>query len=170
MLLGGMVICGLKPGPLLFQTNPDFVWAIMAALFLTNFILLIMNLPLVPIFAYALRIPYSLLYPFIIVICVIGSYNIFSDAASVGIMFLFGIIGYFMKKCEIPGAPLIIALVLGKMLENSLYQALNLSYGDITTFVRRPISATLLGIAVISTILVAFKAIRTKREMLDGNE
>jgi putative tricarboxylic transport membrane protein len=170
MLLGGMILCGLKPGPLLFQTNPDFVWAIIASLFLTNFILLIMNLPLVPLFAYTLRLPYSLLYPIIFIVCVIGAYSMNSSISDVGVMFLFGIFGYFMKKYDIPGAPMVIAMVLGKMWEKSLYQALNLAYGDITTFVTRPISATLLAIAVIMTILVTFKTVRMKRAMLDEEE
>ncbi len=170
MLLGGMIICGLKPGPLLFQSNPDFVWAIIAALFFTNFILLIMNLPMVPLFAYTLRLPYSLLYPVIFIVCIIGAYSMNSSIFDVGAMFLFGIFGYFMKKYEIPGAPMIIAMVLGKMWENSLYQALNLSYGDITTFVTRPISATLMAIAAVMTILVTFKTIRMKRAMLDEEE
>jgi len=167
MLLGGMIICGLRPGPLLLQTSPDFVWAIIAALFLTNFILLIMNLPMVPLFAYTLRLPYSLLYPIILIICVIGAYSMNSSIFDVGVMFLFGIFGYCMKKYEIPGAPMVIALVLGKMWETSLYQALNLAYGDITTFVTRPISAVLLGMAAVMTVLVTFKTIRMKRAMIE---
>ena len=170
MLLAGMIICGLQPGPMLFQANPDFVWAIIASLFFTNFILLIMNLPLVPLFAYTLRLPYSLLYPVIFIVCVIGAYSISSNIFDVAVMFLFGIFGYFMKKYDIPGAPLVIALVLGRMWESSLYQALNLSYGDITTFVTRPISAVLMAAAAVMTILVTLNIVRTKRAMLDQEE
>jgi putative tricarboxylic transport membrane protein len=166
MLLGGMIMCGLKPGPLLFQNNPDFVWAIIAALFFTNFILLIMNLPMVPLFAYALRLPYSLLYPIIFIICVIGAYSLNSSILDVAVMFLFGVFGYAMKKYDIPGAPLVIAMVLGGMWEKSLYQALNLSFGDMRTFVTRPISATLMAIALAMTVLVTLKIVRTKRRML----
>ncbi len=170
MLLGGMILCGLKPGPLLFHTNPDFVWAIIASLFVGNFICLIMNLPMVPLFAYSLRIPYSLLYPAIFIICVIGAYSVHTNVFDVGAMFVFGFFGYFMKKYDIPGAPMIIALVLGRQMEYSLYQALNLSHGDITTFVTRPISAVLLGITAVMTVLVTFKTIRMKRAMLEEEE
>lgn len=170
MLLAGMIICGLQPGPLLFQANPDFVWSIIAALFFTNFILLIMNLPMVPLFAYTLRLPYSLLYPIILIVCVIGAYSIHSSVFDVAVMFLFGIFGYGMKKYDIPGAPLVIALVLGRMWEGSLYQALNLSYGDVTTFVTRPISAVLMGVAAVMTILVTLNVVKTKRKMLDSED
>jgi putative tricarboxylic transport membrane protein len=170
MLLGGMILCGLRPGPLLFQTNPEFVWTIIANLFIANFILLIMNLPMVPLFAMTLRIPYSLLYPAIFIVCVIGAYSMNSDPTDVGLMFLFGGIGYFLRKCDIPGAPMIIALVLGKMFENALYQALNLSRGDLSTFVTRPISATLLAIAAALTVIFMFKSIRQKRKLLEEEQ
>jgi putative tricarboxylic transport membrane protein len=157
------MLYGLKPGPMLFKTNPDFVWALIASLFIGNVILLIMNLPMVPLFAYTLRLPYSLLYPAIILICVTGVYSLNSSVFHVWAMLIFGVAGYFMKKYDIPGAPMIIGLVLGPILEQSLYRALALAHGDITVFVTRPISAVLLGIAVLMTVAVSFKTIKIMR-------
>jgi TctA family transporter len=131
-----------------------------------NVILLIMNLPMVPLFALSLRISYSLLYPIIIVICMIGVYSLNSSIFDIWMMWVFGIIGYFMKKYDISGAPLIIGLVLGPILEQSLYRALSLAHGSMWVFVTRPISATLLGIAVVMSIFVSFKAVKTARKQL----
>ena len=132
--------------------SPDFVWALIASMFVGNVILLIMNLPMVPLFALSLRISYSILYPIIIVICMIGVYSLNSSVFDVWMMFVFGIAGYFMKKYDISGAPMIIGLVLGPILEQSLYRALSLGHGQMSVFVTRPISAVLLGIALAMTI------------------
>jgi len=163
VMLGALMLYGLKPGPMLFKTNPDFVWALIASLFIGNVILLIMNLPMVPLFACTLRLPYGLLYPVIILICVTGVYSLNSSVFHVWAMLIFGVAGYFMKKYDIPGAPMIIGLVLGPILEQSLYRALALAHGDITVFVTRPISAVLLGIAVLMTVAVSFKTIKIMR-------
>ena len=152
MLLGGMIICGLRPGPLLLQTSPDFVWAIIAALFLTNFILLISESPhgafvrlyLATSLRTSLSDHFDRLHHWRL-------FNEFEHLRCWGHV-PFRNIRVFHEKYEIPGAPMVIALVLGKMWETSLYQALNLSYGDITTFVTRPISAVLLGMAVVMTV------------------
>jgi len=170
VMLGALMMYGLKPGPMLFATSPDFVWALIASMFIGNVILVIMNLPMVPIFASALRIPYSYMYPAIMLICIIGAFSLNMSVIDVGIMLLFGVFGYFMKKFDIPGAPMVIALVLGPMLEYSLYQALALSYGDVTTFITRPISGTLLGITAIMTVAVCFKMVRMKRAMIEEDD
>ena len=133
-------------------------------------VILIMNLPMVPLFALSLRISYSILYPIIIVICMIGVYSLGSSMFDVWLMIFFGIAGYFMKKYDISGAPLVIGLVLGPILEQSLYRALSLAHGDMTTFVRRPVSATLLGIAVVMSIFVSFKSIKRVRKQLTEEE
>ncbi len=166
VMLGALMLYGLKPGPMLFTTSPDFVWALIASMFVGNVILLIMNLPMVPLFALSLRISYSLLYPIIIVICMIGVYSLNSSIFDIWMMWVFGIIGYFMKKYDISGAPLIIGLVLGPILEQSLYRALSLAHGSMLVFVTRPISATLLGIAVVMSIFVSLKTIKTARKQL----
>lgn len=167
ILLGALMMYGLKPGPMLFTTNPDFVWALIASMFIGNVLLIIMNLPMVPLFAASLRIPYHYMYPAIVLICVIGAYSLNTNVFDVWIMLIFGIFGYLIKKFDIPGAPMVIALVLGPILEYSLYQALSLAYGDITTFITRPISATLLGITALMTVAVFFKIVRMKRKMIE---
>lgn len=170
VMLGALMIYGLRPGPMLFVTSPDFVWALIASMFVGNVILLIMNLPLVPLFAASLRIPYRFLYPSILLICVIGAFSLNNSVYDVWMMLIFGVLGYFMKKYDISGAPMVIAIVLGPMLENALYQALSLSHGDMTIFLTRPISATLLGIAALMAIAVSFKTVKMKRAMIDEED
>ncbi|TSA48432.1 MAG: tripartite tricarboxylate transporter permease [Deltaproteobacteria bacterium] len=170
VMLGALMLYGLKPGPMLFHTSPDFVWALIASMFVGNVILLIMNLPMVPLFALSLRISYSILYPIIILICVIGVYSLNSNAFDVWVMLLFGVAGYFMKKYDISGAPLIIGLVLGPIMEKNLYRALALGQGKISVFVTRPISAVLLGIALVMTIVVCFKTVKMMRTQIGEDE
>jgi len=170
VMLGALMMYGLKPGPMLFHTSPDFVWALIASMFVGNVILLIMNLPMVPLFALSLRVSYSILYPIIVLICVIGVYSLNTNIFDVWVMLLFGVIGYFMKKYDISGAPLIIGLVLGPIMEHSLYRALALGQGKISVFVTRPISAVLLGIALVMTITVCFKTIKTMRTQIGEEE
>jgi len=165
VMLGALMLYGLRPGPMLFTTSPDFVWALIASMFIGNIILLIMNLPMVPLFAMSLRLPYRYLYPAILLICIVGAFSLNGSVYDVWVMWIFGIVGYFMKKYDIPGGPLVIALVLGPMLEYNLYRALALSLGSVWTFFTRPISATLLAMAGIMIIAVSFKAIRSKRSM-----
>ncbi len=170
ILLGALLMYGLKPGPLLFTTSPDFVWALIASMFIGNGILLIMNLPLVPLFAAVLRIPYHYQYPLILVVCIIGAYSMNLSVFDVFTMLFFGVLGYIMKKFDIPGGPMVIALILGPMLEYSLYQALAVAQGDITTFVARPISGTLLGITAVMTIAVCYKIVKMKRTVIEDED
>jgi len=170
VMLGALMLYGLRPGPMLFTTNPDFVWAIIASMFVGNIILIIMNLPMVPLFAMSLKVPYRFLYPAILLICVIGAYSLNNNVYDVWVMLIFGVFGYFMKKFDIPGAPLVIALVLGPMLEYNLYRAVGLARGDVTTFFTRPISATLLAIAALMTVGVMFKTVRMKRAMIEEED
>jgi TctA family transporter len=164
------MLYGLKPGPMLFTTNPDFVWALIASMFVGNIILVIMNLPLIPLFALSLRVPYRYLYPAILLICIIGAYSISSNVYGVWVMLIFGVIGYFMKKYDISAGPLVIALVLGPMLEYNLYRALALSRGDVTTFFTRPISGTLLAIAAVMSVVVMFKTVRMRRSVVEEQD
>ncbi|MEK6654960.1 MAG: tripartite tricarboxylate transporter permease, partial [Thermodesulfobacteriota bacterium] len=159
VMLGALILYGLKPGPMLFVENADFVWAVMASMFIGNVILIIMNLPMVPLFASLLRISYALIYPAILIICVIGAYAISTGLFDVGMMLIFGIAGYFMKRADIPPAPMLLALLLGPMMERALYQALNLSPGSRMPFITRPISGALLAISLIMSIAVGTKAV-----------
>ena len=164
------MLYGLRPGPMLFTTSPDFVWALIASMFIGNIILLIMNLPMVPLFALSLRLPYRYLYPAILLICMVGAFSLNGNVYDVWVMWIFGIVGYFMKKYDIPGGPMVIALVLGPMLEYNLYRALALSLGSVATFFTRPISATLLAMAGAMIIAVFFKAVRSKRSVLEEED
>jgi putative tricarboxylic transport membrane protein len=170
IMLGALMLYGLKPGPMLFHTNPDFIWALFASMFVGNVILLIMNLPLVPLFALSLRISYSILYPIIILICMIGTYSLKSNVFDVWMMLMFGVAGYFMKKYDIAGAPMIIGLVLGPIMEQNLYRALALGQGKLSVFVTRPISAVLLGIALLLAIVVSFKTAKRMRTQIDDDK
>lgn len=170
VMLGALMLYGLKPGPMLFTTNPDFVWALIASMFLGNVILVIMNLPLIPFFALGLRVPYHYLYPAILLICLIGAYSLQTNVYGIWVMLIFGVIGYFMKKYDVPAGPLVIALVLGPMLEYNLYRALALSRGDVTTFFTRPISGTLLAIAAAMSIVIAYRTIRRKGRLVEEED
>ena len=161
VMLGAMMMWGLRPGPLLFQQHPDFVWGIIASMYIGNVILLILNLPLIPLFASMLRIPYSIIYPFILLVCVTGAYSLDNSIFQVFLMFLFGIIGYFVKKFDFPAAPIVLALILGPLVERALYQSLTLSHGSLSVFVTRPFSAAFL---VMVGIVLSAPIIRWKKQ------
>lgn len=150
VLLGAFVLLGLRPGPMLMSSQPDLVWSLIASMFVGNLILLIFNFPLAPLFASLLRIPYAYLAPAILVLCMVGSYVTTQSMFTVGITLMFGVIGYLMIKTGLPRAPLILALVLGPIMESSLRQALTISRGSLWIFIERPISAVLVVLVVVS--------------------
>jgi putative tricarboxylic transport membrane protein len=170
VLLGGLILYGLKPGPMLFVENADFVWAVMASMFIGNIILIIMNLPLVPVFASLLRIPYGLIDPAILIVCIVGAYAVATGLFEVGLMLVFAIGGYFMKKADVPAAPMLMALLMGPMMERSLYQALNLSHGSMLVFIQRPISATLLSVIVLMSLYVGIRSFKGKKAAIEEAE
>jgi len=149
VMMGVMMMFGLRPGPLLFIQHPDFVWGIIASMYIGNVILLIMNLPLIPLFASILRVPYSILYPFILLICFTGVYSLENSMFHVFMMFIFGIIGYVIKKTDFPPAPIVLALILGPMVERALYQSLTISHGNLGILFTRPFSAAFLVLVFI---------------------
>ena len=132
VLLGGLLIWGLQPGPLLFVEQKDFVWGLIASMYLGNVVGLIVVLSTVPLFASILRIPFSIIAPVIIVICAIGAYTVSSAILDVWFMLAFGVIGYVFKKLDYPLAPLVLALVLGDKAENAFRQSMLVSQGDVT--------------------------------------
>ena len=140
IFLGALMIHGLQPGPLLMTRAPDLFWGTIVSMYIGNGMLLVLNLPLIPLWVMVLRVPYYLLYPLIILFCLIGSYSIGNNAGDVLVMLIFGIVGYLMRKFRYDGAPMVLALVLGGELETSLRQSLMLSRGDFSIFVSRPIS------------------------------
>jgi putative tricarboxylic transport membrane protein len=141
ILLGALMIHGLQPGPLLIKQAPDVFWGIITSMYIGNAMLLVLNLPLIPMWARLLRVPYAVLFPFILLFCLIGSYSVGNNVGDGIVMWVFGIVGYLMKKFEYEGAPLILAMVIGPMMEESLRQSLILSAGSFGVFVTRPISA-----------------------------
>ena len=156
VLIGALMIHGLKPGPMLFDTNPDFVWALIASMYVGNVILLVLNLPLVGLWAQLIRVPYPYLAPGIMVLCLIGAYGIRNSFFDVGVAFAMGILGYVMRKLEYPAAPVVLALILSPMMEDALRQSLTISKGALAIFVTRPISLTLLVLAAVSVLLALY--------------
>ena len=148
VMLGGLIIWGLQPGPMLFVDNPDFVWGLIASMYTGNVIGVLIVLAFVPFFAAILRIPFAILTPLIIVICAIGSYAVHNSMIDIWYMLIFGVIGYVFKKLDYPLAPLVLALVLGDMAENALRQSLIMSQGSLAIFFTRPISGAITALAI----------------------
>jgi putative tricarboxylic transport membrane protein len=149
VLLGGLLIWGLQPGPMLFIEQKDFVWGLIASMYLGNIVGLIVVLTTVPWWAAILRIPFSVIAPVIIVICAVGAYTVHSAMLDVVMMLVFGVLGYFFKKLKYPLAPLVLALVLGDMAEASFRQAMLLSQGSLSIFWSNPLVGTIFGLAVL---------------------
>src|SRR3989454_493467 len=152
ILLGAINIFGLRPGPLLAIEHPDFFWGVVASMYIGNVMLLILNLPLVGVWASILRIPYGILLPFIVLFTLIGTYAINNDIFDIWVMVAFGVLGWIMRKFDYPAAPVVLALVLGPQLETNFRRALTISQGDYTSFLVHPIAATLLVLAVLSLV------------------
>ena len=148
VLLGGLLIWGLQPGPLLFVEQKDFVWGLIASMYLGNLVGLIVVLTTVPLFASILRIPFSIIAPVIIVICAIGAYTVHSAMLDVWFMLGFGVVGYVFKKLDYPLAPLVLALVLGDKAEDSFRQAMLVSQGDLTILWANPLVGTITTLAL----------------------
>lgn len=140
ILLGALMIQGIKPGPLLIKNHPDLFWGVIGSMYIGNLMLLILNLPLIGIWVKILKIPYPILFPLILLFCLIGSYSLNNNVVEMMIMILFGIVGYLMKKFAYEGAPLILAFVLSPLFENALRQSLIMSHGSFMIFLTRPIS------------------------------
>ncbi|MBM4330922.1 MAG: tripartite tricarboxylate transporter permease [Deltaproteobacteria bacterium] len=157
VLMGAFIIHGLTPGPFLFKERPDVVWGLIASLYVGNVMLLILNLPLVGLWAKLLEIRYQFLYPGILLFCILGAYSMNQSVFDVGVMIGFGVLGYIFRKLDWPLAPTILALILGPMMERALRTSLEMSAGDITILFTRPISAVLLAVAAIVLISPAIR-------------
>ena len=160
ILLGGLILWGYRPGPLLIQEHPELFWGLVASMYVGNVLLLILNLPLVPLFAQILRLPYYVLYPLILGISIVGVYSVNNSLFDVWVMGLFGLLGYLMRRLEFPAAALILGMVLGDSLERALRQSLMMSQGDIAILVTRPISGVLLAIAALVLCLPLVRKVR----------
>ncbi|HEY7216995.1 MAG TPA: tripartite tricarboxylate transporter permease [Candidatus Binatia bacterium] len=149
VMLGGLIIWGLQPGPMLFVDNRDFVWGLIASMYTGNVIGVVLVLAFVPFFAAILRVPFAILTPLIVVLCAIGSYAVHNNMIDIWYMLIFGVIGYVFKKLDYPLAPLVLALVLGDMAENALRQSLIMSQGSLAIFITQPISGVITAVALL---------------------
>jgi putative tricarboxylic transport membrane protein len=167
VLMGAFIINGLTPGPFLFQERPDLVWAVIASFFLGNILLLVLNLPFVGLWARILHLPYPYVCAGTLLFCVIGAYSLQQNVFDIGVMIVCGIIGYGMRKIDMPIAPLVLGLILGPFLEKSLRTSLEMSAGDFSIFFTRPLCLTLLVLAAI--VLVASALRLPPRELREAS-
>ncbi|MBP1154138.1 MULTISPECIES: tripartite tricarboxylate transporter permease [unclassified Paenibacillus] len=166
VLFGAFIMHGLTPGPTLFQNNPDVVWGIIASMFIGNLILLILNLPLAGMWAKIAMVPAKLLYPIIFAVAILGAFSVNNSLFDVWVMLIFGILGYFMKKLDVPMAPIVLTFVLGQLLESSLLQSMILFEGSLLGFFTRPISVVLLSIAAIILLFSIYAGVKKKKGLL----
>ena len=164
VMLGILILYGLQPGPLLFTESPDIVWPIIASMYIGNVALLILNLPLAPMWASILRFPYYVIYPAILLISIVGTYSVNGSIFDVWMLLLFGILGYVMRKLDIPPAPLVLAFVLGPLAERALRQSLVMSQNSLDIFFTRPLSLALISIALLLLIAPFFGKFRRLRQ------
>ncbi len=150
IMLGALIIYGVEPGPFLLKKHPDLFWGVVTSMYTGNVMLLVLNLPLIPMWVKVLKIPYVYLFPMILLFCLIGAYSINNTTMDILIMNIFGLLGYVMKKVSYEGAPLVLALVLGPMFENSLRLSLVISHGSFLIFLTRPLAL----VFVIAAVLV----------------
>jgi len=152
VLLGGLMIWGLQPGPMLFVEHKDFVWGLIASMYLGNIVGLLVVLTTVPYWAAFLRIPFSVIAPVIVVICAIGAYTVHSAMFDVVMMMVFGVVGYLFKKLKYPMAPLVLALVLGDMAEASFRQSMLMSQGNLSIFWSNGLVGGIFGLAILMLV------------------
>ena len=171
VLLGGLMIWGLQPGPMLFVEKPDFVWGLIASMYLGNVVGLIVVLTCVPLFAAILRVPFSIIAPIILVVCAIGAYTVNNSMFDVWMMLVFGVAGYLFQKLGYPLPPLVLAIVLGRAAEEAFQQSLRASQGHLGVFFQTPLESTImtLGIALLLWPLwSAFKELGAARAVAAG--
>jgi putative tricarboxylic transport membrane protein len=153
VMLAAMMVHGVSPGPLLIRQQPELFWGFIASMYVGNVVLLVLNLPLVGLFVNLLRVPYPLLYPAIVMFSLLGVYAVNGSVVDVWIMLITGVVGYLLRKFGFETAPVVLGLVLAPMIEMALRQSLALSDGHYSIFLTRPIAATLLGVALVLTLL-----------------
>ena len=162
VLLAGMVIWGLQPGPLLFTNQPDFVWPLIGSFYISNIIAVLVNLAFIPIFLWMLRMPFTILAPVIFVLSLVGTYAAYLDLFDVGLMVIVGLVAFVLRILDYPLAPAVLAIVLGPIAEPKLRQSLLLSDGDWSIFFTRPIAGPITVVAIILILLPLFKVLRDR--------
>ncbi len=160
VLLSGLIIYGLQPGPLLLEKQPVFVWTVIASMYIGNVMLLILNLPLVGVWAKMVRVPYYYIAPSILLFCFLGTYSVRNSFFDVGTCLVFGFIAMLLEKLRIPTLPLVIALILAPMFEDSLRQTIGLGAGSLTLLWHRPIAVTFLGAGVLTMAITVYTRVR----------
>ena len=153
LLLAALLIHGISPGPMLMGQYPDLFWGFITSMYLGNIMLLVLNLPLIPVWVKLLKVPYPILFPFIFLFCLVGVYTVNNNIFDIYLMILFGVFGYLARKLDFEAAPFILAVILGPMLEKSLRQSLIMAKGDFSIFITRPISGALLLVAIVLLVL-----------------
>jgi len=165
LMIGAMTIHNIQPGPQVMTSNPALFWGLIASMWVGNLMLVVLNLPLIGVWIQLLKVPYRMLYPAILVFCCIGVYSINNTSFDVYVTAIFGVIGYVFYKLKCEPAPLLLGFILGPMMEENLRRAMLLSRGDPMTFITRPLSLTLLLMAVALVAVVALPSIKSKREV-----
>jgi putative tricarboxylic transport membrane protein len=170
LLMGAFIMHGLQPGPLLMVQKPQLFWGIVASMYIGNVMLLVLNMPLIGIWVQVLKLPYRILFPLILMFCIVGVFASGNAVFDVLVMVIFGVLGYLMRKFGYEPAPLVLAFVLGPMLENNLRKSLILSHGDFTIFVERPISATCLVLAAAALTAPLLPALARRRARIAAEQ
>jgi TctA family transporter len=165
-MAGAMMIHGIQPGPQVMTKNPELFWGLIASMLVGNAMLVVINLPLIRIWVSLLKVPYRLFYPAILVFCCIGVYSLNNSVFEVGLLVGFGVLGYAFLKWGCEPAPLLLAFVLGPLMEENLRRAMLLSKGDPSTFVTRPISLGLLALALALLALIVMPVFRRTRQQV----
>ena len=171
VLLGAFLLWGLRPGPLLMTENPEFAWGLIASMYLGNMMLVALCIFAIPVFVALLKIPYRIIAPMVVVLCVIGTYTVHASIVETWLMLIAGVVGFFMKRFGFSPAALIVALVLGPMAEETLRQSLIISRGSFIIFVERPVSLILLLIMIALAVTVpAIKTFQARRARVTPGE
>jgi putative tricarboxylic transport membrane protein len=168
VILGALLVQGITPGPTLIANRPDLFFGVIASMLIGNLMLVVLNVPLISLFVLLLRVPGSILAPLIIVFCVVGAYTLSNSVAEVVIMIGFGIAGYLMRKIDLDPAPLVLAFVLGNILETNFRQALLVGKGTLSLFYTRPIAAVLIAVSLALVVLQVVKALAQRRSAARG--
>jgi TctA family transporter len=164
LMVGAMIIQGIQPGPSVMTEQPALFWGIIVSMWIGNLFLIILNLPLIGIWVRIVSVPYHILFPAILVFCCIGVFSLKNTEFDIYLMALFGLLGYLFTKLDCEPAPMLLAFILGPLMEEYLRRALLLSRGDPLVFIQRPISATLLGLGVLAIVAASIPALVKKRQ------
>jgi putative tricarboxylic transport membrane protein len=164
LMVAAMMIHNIQPGPQVMTSNPPLFWGLITSMWIGNLLLVILNLPLIGLWIKLLTVPYRVLYPAILLFCVIGAYSINNNVFDVFMTLPFAVLGYLFKKLDCEPAPLLLGFVLGELMEEYLRRAMTISRGDWSVFITRPLSATMLGIALVLVVIVFLPAIAKKRK------